>query len=719
MKKGFLRIAASLLASASLMVSVAIPASAEKGRFLKQIFPQEQVTMGTVFPEKSKNGNVLTDNNATDVIDSNLNAALQASQTAINTFINNEVNGIFQNADHILINDYKLTKDRYIHIAFGNYGNGLHDRGLHMECGLRALEAGFKVFKEEIEKSVKSTSESEKLKSLKNWLDSKPTAFSNYEETEGNLVHCKINFSDANYVDERYLFPKNWNDDDLKTALTSAIDEKEAFEKELKEKFASKIDESKDEDFSNMNKDKLIDKLNHWDLEKLNEEYTKQRLKAFREKMSGTISGEGFPNLYGYANNNNKSMSLHILDDPKNKGQKICVQLIVEIKPETGSKEIVSFYPINVQGLKDKEYWIVENENKDDSFNVFDIFRLEQFNSKKQFLKRTAFRLPKSPEDNGKVNFDRIKKSIDSWNKNVLRSTLNKFINLRPANSKSEDMLKNFKKIVGDIDNSNKIKDYVKQSQQEQETKKLDFIFDTKNCEQQKDNEKSDKNSQQLLQDIRSKLQELSDRDKIFTDICPNWNSNDSLKDEDLKKFILKTALKEMKRAYGRIQSSLAQIKDSKNSKNNGDASKKIAARRESAISTNRDIISKNIELIQSGIGALLEKNLDTNYELIPDEIDLLNNLEIGEDELKEKLKLDFNYYETLFEYLQKYVTKSNDRTNIKSNKSKKNQSGEELNKAQEVKKAKKEKRDRKKAAAIAKKTAEKKAKAEQEANAE
>jgi len=132
-------------------------------------------------------------------------------------------------------------------------------------------------------------------------------------------------------------------------------------------------------------------------------------------------------------------------------------------------------------------------------------------------------------------------------------------------------------------------------------------------------------------------LQELSDRDKIFTDICPNWNSNDSLKDEDLKKFILKTALKEMKRAYGRIQSSLAQIKDSKNSKNNGDASKKIAARRESAISTNRDIISKNIELIQSGIGALLEKNLDTNYELIPDEIDLLNNLEIGEDELKEK----------------------------------------------------------------------------------
>jgi len=48
---------------------------------------------------------------------------------------------------------------------------------------------------------------------------------------------------------------------------------------------------------------------------------------------------------------------------------------------------------------------------------------------------------------------------------------------------------------------------------------------------------------------------------------------------------------------------------------------------------------------------------------------------------------------ERLEQYLQKYVTKSNDRTNIKSNKSKKNQSGEELNKAQEVKKAKKRKK--------------------------
>ena len=686
MKKRFLKIAASLLACASLMVSVAIPASAEKGRFLKQIFPK-----------KSKEGSVLTDNTATDVIDNNLNAALQASQTAINTFINNKVNETFGNADHILINGYKLTKDRYIHIAFGDYGNGLHDRGLHMECGLHALEAGFNAFKEEIEKSVKSTPASEKLDWLTKWLNSKPTAFSNYEKTEGELVHCKINFSDANYVDERYLFPKNWDINDLKIALKSAIDEKQEFEKKLKEKFVSEIDKLKDPNFLNMKSDTLTSSVNNWNLEKLNKNYVNQRLNAFCEKISRTISGEGFPNLYGYANNNDKSMSLHILDDPKNKGQKICVQLIVE----TGSKEIVSFYPINIQGLKDEECWIVKNENQDDLFSVFDIFRLEQFDNK-PFLKRTAFKLPKSSKDDEKVDFDRIKESIDSLNKNVLRSTLKKFTNLTPANSESENMLKKFKEIVGDIDDSNKIKDYAEQSRQELETKKLDkldIIFDIKNYGQQKDNEKSDKNSQQLLQNIKSKFQKLTgSKDSISSNTGLNWNSNNTLNHETLKKLILKTALKEMGLAHGRMLAGLTQITISQNSKNYANLDKKRTGRREDAISSGRNIISKNIELIQSGIDALLEKNLDKNYELIPSEIDLLGNLEIDKDKLKEKLKPDFNYCETLFKYLQKYVTKSN---NYKSNKNcscKENQSEEEKKAARaskpikEAKKAKKAK---------------------------
>ena len=120
MKKGFLRIAASLLACASLMVSVGIPGQAAKEG---------------VWPKFSS---------------ANIDTLKRECQQQIEDKIKGCLSADFGPNDSIEIGNYTFTKKRYQHIAYGDYENGVSFSGLHMNCGLKLLEESLRIFKNKI-----------------------------------------------------------------------------------------------------------------------------------------------------------------------------------------------------------------------------------------------------------------------------------------------------------------------------------------------------------------------------------------------------------------------------------------------------------------------------------------------------------------------------------------------------------------------------------------
>ena len=241
-KKRFLKIAACLLASTSLMVSVAIPAWADRGKVFREIFGNETGTepVEMIFPPEKQTVKPNKTPKTEDEFDKGFKKVLKDCQEQITKSIEAKVDSEFNKYGSYnclkLSEDYKLTKKDYGHIVYGDYENGLHSGGLHLEKGLELLNESFENFKEKMkkfvdekEKEFKFGSEADKLKSLKKWLrESKNAAAFEIDNNNStsSMNYYKLNFSNAPYADGRYLFPKNWNVIDLKKALKSAIKSK-------------------------------------------------------------------------------------------------------------------------------------------------------------------------------------------------------------------------------------------------------------------------------------------------------------------------------------------------------------------------------------------------------------------------------------------------------------------------------------------------------------
>ena len=242
-KKRFLQISSCFLAFTLLMISVAIPAWADKGKVFREIFGDKTGTdlVEIIFPPEKQNVNPYAKPKAEDEFDKEFKKILQDCQDQITKSIEARVEADFKqygSYNHLKLDkEHKLTKERYGHIVYGDYENGLHSGGLHSEKGLELLKQSFENFKnkmkefvEKKEKEFKSGSEANKLKSLKIWLsDNEKTAafeIDNNNSIDG-INYYKLNFSCVTTTDERYLFPKNWNINDMKQALNSAIISKE------------------------------------------------------------------------------------------------------------------------------------------------------------------------------------------------------------------------------------------------------------------------------------------------------------------------------------------------------------------------------------------------------------------------------------------------------------------------------------------------------------
>ncbi len=238
-KKRFLQISSCLLTCALLMVSVAIPAWADKGKVFREIFGDKTGTelVEIIFPPKKQNVNPYAKPKTEDKFDKEFKKILKDCQDQITKSIEARVEADFNqygSYNHLKLNEkHKLTKERYGHIVYGDYENGLHSKGLHSEKGLELLKQSFENFKnkmkefvEKKEKEFKSGSEANKLKSLKRWLsdNEKTAAFEiDNNNSTGGMNYYKLNFSDAPYADGRYLFPRDWNLSDMRKALNSAI----------------------------------------------------------------------------------------------------------------------------------------------------------------------------------------------------------------------------------------------------------------------------------------------------------------------------------------------------------------------------------------------------------------------------------------------------------------------------------------------------------------
>lgn len=238
MKKRFLQISSCLLTCALLMVSVSIPAWANKGKVFREIFGDKTGTelVEIIFPPEKQNVNPYAKPKAEDEFDKEFKKILQDCQDQITKSIEARVEADFNqygSYNHLKLNEeHKLTKERYGHIVYGDYENGLLSGGLHSEKGLELLNESFKNFKEKMkkfvdekEKEFKLGSEANKLKSLKKWLSDheKTSAFEINNNSTNCINYYKLNFSCLTKADERYLFPKNWNLSDMKSALNSAI----------------------------------------------------------------------------------------------------------------------------------------------------------------------------------------------------------------------------------------------------------------------------------------------------------------------------------------------------------------------------------------------------------------------------------------------------------------------------------------------------------------
>ncbi len=241
-KKRFLQISSCLLTCALLMVSVAIPAWADRGKVFREIFGDKTGTelVEIIFPPEKQNVNPYAKPKTEDEFDKEFKKILQDCQDQITKSIEARVEADFKqygSYNHLKLDkEHKLTKERYGHIVYGDYENGLHSGGLHSEKGLELLKQSFENFKnkmkefvEKKEKEFKSGSEANKLKSLKIWLsdNEKTSAFEINNNSTNCINYYKLNFSCVTTTDERYLFPKNWNLSEMKSALNSAIISKE------------------------------------------------------------------------------------------------------------------------------------------------------------------------------------------------------------------------------------------------------------------------------------------------------------------------------------------------------------------------------------------------------------------------------------------------------------------------------------------------------------
>lgn len=238
MKKRFLQIGSYLLVCACLMVSVSIPAWADRERLFREIFGDETGTelMNKIFPPNEQTATPDAKPKIEDEFDKAFKQVLNDCQDQITKSLEAKVEADFNQYGSYnylkLVQDYKLTKEWYGHIVYGDYENGLLSGGLHSEKGLELLNESFKNFKEKMkkfvdekEKEFKLGSEANKLKSLKKWLSDheKTSAFEINNNSTNCINYYKLNFSCLTKADERYLFPKNWNLSNMKSALNSAI----------------------------------------------------------------------------------------------------------------------------------------------------------------------------------------------------------------------------------------------------------------------------------------------------------------------------------------------------------------------------------------------------------------------------------------------------------------------------------------------------------------
>ena len=246
-KKYFLKIMASFVASASLILVAVAPAQAEKGETLCKIF---SMNIGGV-------NNWLNSEPAlvSNKVAPNIRGILKQCQENMVKNINAAVNKEWGSdpSDIKFGKHYRLSKDRYRHIIYGDYSRGIHCGGLHSEKGLDVLKSAFQKFKREINKYLEARNKQSKnnakynvqflkaaaklsikkegmekstnapIQSLKKWLDNEKSC--GYSKFSDSLKKYALKFSDAEYK-ERYLFPKDWGFNDFKKALNSAVQER-------------------------------------------------------------------------------------------------------------------------------------------------------------------------------------------------------------------------------------------------------------------------------------------------------------------------------------------------------------------------------------------------------------------------------------------------------------------------------------------------------------
>ena len=635
MKKRFLKIAACLLACASLMVSVAIPGQAAKDRIWS----------------KCSSGNI--------------ESLKKACQSEIQSKIKENLTSDFGQVDSVKIGGYTFTKKRYQHIAYGDYQNGVNSQGLHMKCGLDLLKESLSIFEQQL-------ANEQKWKDIKTNSQNVLNAYEDIgdENDAGSvLMHCRLIHSNVSHT-SRYLFPKNWRFAELKKALEIAIGQKAKFEDILKKKsedvdtkkkkiqdelgnIGGKNQETKSENTAaaaSENKN-CQNKKTKKDLNVLLKQYVLNDMLYDCEKKQLALKDECFPNLYGYANTNGKSVSLHIIDigeveGNEESGQKILVQLVTDEL----SKEIVTFFPLNVQNLQEGDFRIVPNEGEDDADNnsnnssktdnnltetnnnspqtdnnsseadnnspetdnnspetdnnssktkIYDIFQLDKLDDK-QFLKRTKFEI----SDKFKNNASNL---LNNRNMNVLRDILNKF----KGHKTDEQSKKYFEELKAFVDgkqqnDNDKLTDYTKNAKNELEsTKKVDTLNESNvAASSEKDEEESSPKSQ-LINKLKSEFEKFKTQNSDKRE-----ESCDGKELYEAKVLMLDTILANVSNINHQIKNANKQLENSiKNKKND------LVGLR-SDIDGLRKRLANCVELMQkSGIETLLLKSKDKDWD--------------------------------------------------------------------------------------------------------
>ena len=703
MKKRFFRIAASLLACASLMVSVSIPGQAAKGRVFEKFFGQNYESNTTI---------------------TNL---LKECQNKIQGEIDKNLEADFGQADSVEIGGYTFTKKRYQHIAYGDYQNGVNSQGLHMNCGLDFLNQSYEIFgkkivealkndtnlnilndekKKELEANVKSidderkqlqndpifiklSDEEKKVKeneALKKYINAYQD-LPNKDNNSDKLMHCKLIHSNVSHT-SRYLFPSNWGCKELKQALKIATAQKAEFETILDGKYneiaekkqeiqselskleelAKKNEQTKKEKSANTasaeNKDDKTkntasaanedDKTKKEELNDLLKRYVLNNMLYGCEKKQLALKDECFPNVYGYANTNGKSVSLHIIDigDVENNKEKCGQKILVQLVTDELSKEIVTFFPLNVQNLQKDEFRIVPNEGEDDADDnsnnspepdnnlpktnnnspktkIYDIFQLDELNGK-QFLRRTKFEISdKSENEKNKPSKKNNKASeldakilnllkvarrrINNRNMNVLRNILDKFkSNINDQQSKKylselkqkcdelkQKYLDELKTFVDDKQkNDGELDNYIENTKNELEsTKKVDTLDESNNDLTKED--KKDKDKKKLIQNLKTEFKNLKPNNDLPQNSGETEKSYDEQELDEAKILMLNTIL-------GNVFDINCQIKT---------ANKQISENKKDIKSKGKDVVS-----LRSGLDSL-RKQLANNVELMQEDI--------------------------------------------------------------------------------------------------